>query len=155
MLVTSTLSLLLTTILIFRIVYGPLVLPWLVTYHYLNKTMEGGFVFMLTFRIVIKLFFILDFDRMSSMPEKRVLTCFNLATFACAGLYLFIEYTIRSLRELHHFPRMTVYIWLGMVYFDLGILINKLFFNRKMCQEVEIWEVQDTSFYILFLAFFL
>ena len=118
MLVTSTLSLLLTTVLIIRIVYGPLVLHWLVTFHYLNKTLEGGFVFMLTFRMVIKLFFILDFDRMSAMPEKRVLICFNLAIVACTGLYLLIEYTSRSLRELNHFPRMTVYVWLGMVHFD-------------------------------------
>ena len=135
MLVTSTLSLLLTSILIIRILYGPLALPWLVAYHYLTKTLEGGFVFMLTFRIVIKLFLILDFERMSSMSEKRVLACFSLATFVCTGLHLLNEYISRCLRELDHFPRMNVYLWLGMVYFDHSMIINKLYFFTGKCAK--------------------
>ena len=87
----------------------------LVGFHYLQRSQTAAFLFMLAFRVVIKLFFILDFERMSSVSETQVMISFSLITFVCTGLHLVHEYITRVERGLNHFPRLTVYVWLAMV----------------------------------------
>jgi len=113
--ITSMFSILLSLIKIFRIVYGALTYHWLVAYHYIQRGGTVSFLFMLASRVVIKLFFILDFERMSAITEKQVIICFSLITIICTGLHLVHEYLLRNQIGLNHFPRMVVYVWLGMV----------------------------------------
>ena len=58
-----------------RLLLGPITLAGVVVMHYVSRIAMVSFLTMLTFKTVLKIFFVLDFDRIASMPERNVMMC--------------------------------------------------------------------------------
>ena len=83
---------------------------------------------MLTFKTVLKTFFIIDFDRMAAVPEEKVMVWMVVVTSICTLSHLGEEAITRNLLGLDHYARLCLNIYLGKVV-QSGItflLINQL-----------------------------
>ena len=111
---------------LWRIIFGPFTYYGIVTYHYGTRLISVSFITMLTFNRVLKAFFILDFQRISLIPENRVMSSLCFVTVICSLIYLLQETIVREIRGLNHFGRWSLSIYLGKVVFNYQIpLINK------------------------------
>ena len=98
-----------------RIVFGPFPASGVVAFHYATRLGAVSFLTMLTFSIVLKTLFILDFQRLSLIPEQKVMNCFTAVTVFCSLIYLLQEAAVRHFRGLDHFGRWALNTYLGKV----------------------------------------
>ena len=98
-----------------RLLVGPITYAGVVVVHYWIRISIVSFVTMLTFKTVLTTLFIIDFNRMTSIPENRVLHCMWLVTFFCTMIHLVHEFTLRHTFGYHHFGRMCFNLFLGKV----------------------------------------
>ena len=113
--VTSVLWIILYLVLLGRIMLGPFPYAGVVAFHYLERVGMVSFLTMLSFSRVVKTLFILDFQRMSAVPEKMVMTCMGVITFFCTSAHVVQEALVRRSRGLDHFGRMYFFSYLGQV----------------------------------------
>ena len=106
-----------------RILFGTYKYAWVVAYHYFQRIMTVSYLTMITFKIVVKTFFIIDFDKMASVPEQKVIVCMRVITSLVTLIHLGEEALIRNIRGLDHYARWCFNIYLGKV-----VLHGKKFF---------------------------
>ena len=104
-----------------RVLFGPFHYYGVVFYHYASRATSVSFITMLTFNRVLMTLFIVDFSRMTAVPEKKVLIYMGLVTFIINVAYLLQEAVFRSLRGLEHFSRGSLSFYLGKVVRFYGI----------------------------------
>ena len=104
-----------------RVLFGPIQYYGVVFYHYASRATCVSFITMLTFTRVLMTLFIIDFSRMTALPEKKVLIYMGLVTFIINVAYLLQEAVVRSLRGLEHFSRGSLSFYLGKVVRFYGI----------------------------------
>ena len=98
-----------------RIMLGPFPVPGLVAFHYLSRATAVSFLTMLAFNRVLKTLFILDFQRMTAVPDKSVLISMGIVTFLCTSIHIVQEVLARRSLGLDHFPRAHLYVFLSKV----------------------------------------
>ena len=98
-----------------RILFGPFAYYGVIAYHYASRLFTVSFLTMLTFNIVLKTLFILDFKRISLIPEYKIMKYFGFTTVFCSTMYLLQEAVVRYLRGLEHFSKWSLIIYLGKV----------------------------------------
>ena len=96
-------------------ILGPFPGAGVVVFHYLQRVIAVSFLTMLAFNRVAKTMFILDFQRMSAIPEKRVLICLGIITSLCTSAHLVQEANLRTSHGMDHFGRTYYYEYLGKV----------------------------------------
>ena len=96
---------------------GPFPYAGVVAFHYLERVGMVSFLTMLSFSRVVKTLFILDFQRVSAVQEKMVMTCMGVVTFFCTSAHVVQEALVRRSRGLHHFGRSYFFSYLGQVVF--------------------------------------
>ena len=101
--------------LLIRIMFGPFTYNGLVVHHYAFRVSSVSLLTMLTFNRVLKTLFILDFQRMSAVPEQKVMICMGLVTSICTLAHLVEEAVTRRILGLDHFSREYWSIYLGKV----------------------------------------
>ena len=111
--ISSVLVSLSYTILMIRMLYGPLNLPVVVFFHYLVRLHSTSLLTMMTFNRVLRTLFIIDFKRISLVPEEKVMLV-GLVTFLTSVMYLLQEAAVRNFRGLNHFGR-AFGVYLGKV----------------------------------------
>jgi hypothetical protein len=70
---------------------------------------------MLSFNRVVKTLFILDFQRMASVYEEKVMICMGVFTSILTVAYVVQEAVVRRNRGLNHFASWYLSIYLGKV----------------------------------------
>ena len=88
---------------------------------------------MLTFKTILTTLFILDFNRMTSIPEKSVINFMWMVTTFFTMANLGLEITLRQKLGYHHFGRMCFNLYLGKVCLNANIITNRhiLFIPRE------------------------
>ena len=77
-----------------RLLVGPFAYAGVVVVHYWTRITIVSFVIMLTFKTILTTLFILDFNRMATIPEKRVIYCMRMVTFFFTMAHLVHEITL-------------------------------------------------------------
>ena len=113
--IVSLLNVVLYAIFIIRILYGPFPLFVVVVHHYLTRLAFVSFLTMITFNRVLKTLFILDFQRISQIPEQRVVRWFGFVTAFASSFYLIQEAIVRNFRGLNHYGSWAISTYLGKV----------------------------------------
>ena len=98
-----------------RLLVGPFAYAGVVVVHYWSRITIVSFETMLTFKTILTTLFILDFNRMASIPEKRVIYCMWMVTFFFTTAHLVHEITLRHTLGYHHFGRLCFNLYLGKV----------------------------------------
>ena len=98
-----------------RLLVGPFAYAGVVVVHYWSRITIVSFETMLTFKTILTTLFILDFNRMATIPEKRVIYCMWMVTFFFTMSHLVHEFTLRHTLGYLHFGRMCFYLYLGKV----------------------------------------
>ena len=70
---------------------------------------------MLTFNRVLKTLFILDFERMTAVAEKKVMIWMGVVTSIGTLTHLVEEAVTRRIRGLDQFARLCTHVYLGKV----------------------------------------
>ena len=112
--VSSVLVALTYTIFMLRMLWGPFTLPVVVFAHYLVRLWTTSLLTMMTFNRILKTLFIIDFKRISMVPEEKVMKLFAFVIFLMSVFYLLQEVIVRNLRGLNHFGR-ALGVYLGKV----------------------------------------
>ena len=111
----SIFFILLNLFLVFRIIFSPLPYLGIVAYHYLWRITMVSFMTMLTFKIVVKTLFILDFERMAMVSEQRMMMSMGAITTIIIVIHLAAEALLRNHRNLDHYARWCINVYLGKV----------------------------------------
>ena len=98
-----------------RILFGPLSYGGVVAYHYTTRVCIASFFTMITFNIVLKTLFILDFERMTAVSEKKVMIWMGVVTSIGTLTHLVEEAVTRRIRGLDQFARLCTHVYLGKV----------------------------------------
>ena len=149
--VVSYCTVLLYLAILMRIMFGPFTYAGVVALHYWTRLTILCFFSMLTFKTVLKTLFILDFPKMTSIPEQTVMMWMWVVTSICAMAHLVQEAVLRHALGIHHFGRMCFYIYMGKVRQNCWILVQAIvntdfsysFFHplRGYTQEVDFLRV--------------
>ena len=86
-----------------RLLLGPITLSGVVVMHYVSRIAMVSFLTMLTFKTILKTFFVLDFDKMASIPEGNVMLCLWTVNILLTSAQVSAEVYMRHTRGLHHF----------------------------------------------------
>ena len=108
---------------LWRLLFGPLPYNFVVFYHYETRITLVSYLTMLSFKMVLKTLFIIDFDRTSTLADKNVIFCLASVTLFSNLILQGIEMIIRNIFGLDHFGRLCFNIYLGKV---IIILIKNL-----------------------------
>ena len=98
-----------------RILIGPFPYTGVVAVHYGCAVATLSCITMGTFKTILKTLFLLDFNRMISISEKKVMICFLAVTSTSTLAILMQEITVRQRLGIHHFARRCFNIYLGQV----------------------------------------
>ena len=99
-----------------RIMIGPFPVPGVVALHYVNRVTTVSFLTMLAFNRVLNTLFILDFQRMTAVPEKTVMISLGVVTFLCTSTHIVQEVLARESRGLEHFASFYLSAILARLY---------------------------------------
>ena len=113
--VVSFFSISLYIALLLRILFGPFSYNGVVAFHYVTRVLVVSFLTMLSFKTVVNTFFIVDFDRMSAVAEKKVMIWMGAVTAICTLTHVVEEAVTRQAKGLDHFARWCFNIYLGKV----------------------------------------
>ena len=125
--ISSALTVLLYCFFLVRILHGPFSVAVVVIHHYLERLLVVSFITMITFNRIIKTLFIIDFQKISLVPEHKVVGLFCFLTAITSCHYLLQEAVIRHLRGLNHYGR-ALGIYLGQV-----IWLQIISIQTKLC----------------------
>ena len=98
----------------FSICWSCIVSLWITDY------LGGCLLTMLTFKIVVKTLFIMDFDRMAMIEETNMLKWMAAFTTSVTGLHVLMEAFLRNHRGLEHYPRWCLSVYISKV----GLIYN-------------------------------
>ena len=104
---------------VFRITIGPVSYLGIVAYHYIFRLSMVSFMTMLTFKIVVKTLFILDFERMAMVSEQRMMAVMGVFTTILIVIHSAAEAWLRNHRNLDHYARWCINVYLGKVLITL------------------------------------
>jgi hypothetical protein len=76
-----------------------------------------SFITMLTYKTVLNNCFLIDFDKMAAVAEKKVMVVMGLFTSVTSLAHLAEEVATRNLLGLDHYARWCYNIYLGKVTF--------------------------------------
>ena len=110
-----------------RILNGPFPYVGVVLFHYGSRIILVSLLTMLTFKIVIKSLFIMDFDRMAMIEEKTMLKGMAAFTTLVTGLHVGMEVFLRNHRGLEHYPRWCLSVYISKV----GLIYILMFIQLK------------------------
>jgi hypothetical protein len=88
-----------------------------------------SFITMLTFKTVLNICFLIDFDKMAAVSERKVMVVMGLFTSVTTLAHLAEEVVTRNMLDLDHYARWCFNIYLGEVTFliiDLDNLHNSI-----------------------------
>ena len=115
--VTSTNIILLFIAFILRICLGPFTIAGVVAFHYATRVTFVSFIMMLTYKTVLNIGFLIDFDKMAAVAEKKVMVVMGVFTSVTTLAHLAEEVVTRNILELDHYARWCFNIYLGEVTF--------------------------------------
>ena len=95
--------------------FGPFTHVGVAALHYGVRITLVCFFSMLTFKTILKTLFILDFQKMTSIPEQTVMVWMGVVTIICTVAHLVQEVVLRQALGLHHFGRNCFNIYMGKV----------------------------------------
>jgi hypothetical protein len=98
-----------------RILLGPFTYAGVVAFHYGIRVHTVSLLFMLTFKTGLNTLFILDFNRMAAVSEKKVMVWMCLSTSTCTLAHMAQEALTRNIRGQDHYARMCFNTYLGKV----------------------------------------
>ena len=116
-----------------RMLWEPFTLPVVVFAHYLVRLWTTSLLTMMTFNRILKTLFIIDFKRISMVPEEKVLKLFAFVIFLMSVFYLLQEVIVRNLRGLNHFGR-AFGVYLGKVRYK--VCYNMKYLNVHKLREI-------------------
>ena len=79
---------------------------------------------MLTYKTVINICFLIDFDKMAAVAEKKVMVVMGVFTSVTTLAHLAEEVVTRNMLDLDHYARWCFNIYLGEVTFVSVDLVN-------------------------------
>ena len=126
---TSTNIVLLFIAFISRICLGPFTNAGVVAFHYGTRVTFVSFITMLTFKTVLNICFLIDFDKMAAVSERKVMVVMGVFTSVTTLAHLAEEVVTRNMLDLDHYARWCFNIYLGEVTFliiDLDNLHNSI-----------------------------
>ena len=83
-----------------------------------------SFITMLTYNTVLNICFLIDFDKMAAVAEKKVMVVMGVFTSVTTLAHLAEEAVTRTLLELDHYARWCFNIYLGEVTFVIVDLVS-------------------------------
>jgi hypothetical protein len=98
-----------------RILLGPFSYAGVVAFHYGTRAWVVSNLHMLTFKTGLNTLFIMDFDRMAAVSEKKVMVCMCVVTSIGTLAHLAGEVITRNIRGLDHYARWCLNTYLGKV----------------------------------------
>ena len=101
--------------LLLRIFNGPFPSFGAVAFHYGIRIIFVTLLTMLTFKIVVKALFILDFDRMTMIPENTIMCLLYACTTMASVSHVALEVLLRNHRGLQHYPRWCLVVYISKV----------------------------------------
>ena len=113
--VTSFGAIIFNLVVLLRLVYGPLPKVGVMAVHFLFITTSVSFLTMLTFKMVLKAFFVLNFNKMIHISECKIMGCMWAVTLTCTFAFVIQEVTIREVHGLDYYSRRCFNIFLGKV----------------------------------------
>ena len=85
-----------------RSLLGPITLDGVVMMHYVSRIAIVSFLTMLTYKTVLKTFFVLDLDKMASVPERNVMMSLWAVKILFTSAQVSAEVFWRHSHGLHH-----------------------------------------------------
>ena len=82
-------------------------------FHYIFKASAVSNLTNLTFKTIVKTLLLVDFEKMSDIPESFVNLGMFLVNLVSTMLYLVQEYSVREARGLEHYSRLEILKYLG------------------------------------------
>ena len=110
---------------VFRFTIGPVSYLGIVAYHYIFRLSMVSFMTMLTFKIVVKTLFILDFERMAMVSEQRMMTAMGVFTTILIVIHSAAEAWLRNHRNLEHYARWCLNVYIAWVLVPHDKLISE------------------------------
>ena len=132
-----------------RLLIGPFPYAGVVVVHYGVRITTVACFTMHTFKTILKILFLLDFNKMISISEKKVMVGLWVVTSTCSLVYLAQEVTIRHTLGVHHFARRCFNIYLGQVGQIICSEINSIYFVNKQENIDDPLRNQSITSYIL------
>ena len=138
---TSTSIGLLFIAFLLRICLGPFTNAGVVAFHYASRVTFVSFITMLTYKTVLNICFLIDFDKMAAVSEKKVMVVMGVFTSVTTLAHLAEEAVTRTLLELDHYARWCFNIYLGEVTFVIVYLVNHIPFlvGKYFCTPEKCW----------------
>ena len=114
------------------------------SYDYCYRISLVSLITMLTFKTVLTILFILDFNRMTSIPEKIVIRFMWMITSIFTLAHLGHEITLRQTLGYHHFGRLCFNLYLGKVCLNAYIITNRQYIiflgKHRRFKSVRNWQ---------------
>ena len=101
--------------LLLRILYGPLPSFGAVAFHYGVRIILVTILTMLTFKIIVQVLLILDFDKMTMIPENTMMSLLGATTAIAIVCHVALEILLRNHRGLEHYPRWCLVVYISKV----------------------------------------
>ena len=113
--VLSCCSIIQNLFILLRLLVGPFSYAGVLIDHYWLRITMVSFLTMLTFKMILTTLFILDFNKMTLIPEKMVMRCMWMVTVILTLAHLGLEIYLRHTYEYQHFGRLCFFLYLGKV----------------------------------------
>ena len=106
---------------IWRILFGPLSYPALVTYHYIVRAAVVSYTSLATGSRLVQLGLQVSFQRVVALREGRLLVVVVATCFTTTAAHLLLEAFIRHQRKVQHLglQQQAVYVWFSKGQLDL------------------------------------
>ena len=105
-----------------RLIIGPFTYAGVVVVHYWVRITLVSFLIMLTFKTFLKILFILEFNRMTSIPDNIIIRFMWMSTSIFTLAHMGLEITTREKLGYHHFGRLCFNLFLGKVCLNTEII---------------------------------
>ena len=107
--------------------FGPFSYNGVAAFLYGTQVLVVSFLTMLSFKTVINTFFIVDFERMSAVDERKVMIWMGVVTSVCTLTHMLEEAATRNAKGLDHFAR-----WCFNIYHLHTTFFNNVFRETLM-----------------------
>ena len=96
---------------------------------------------MLTYKTVLNICFLIDFDKMAAVAEKKVMVVMGVFTSVTTLAHLAEEVVTRNMLGLDHYARWCFNIYLGEVTFVIVYIVNHIPFllGKYFCTPEKCW----------------
>ena len=131
--ITTAGTLVLYATVLLRIMFGPFSYLGVAVFHYTLRICIVSFLTMITFNRVLKALFIYDFDRLSLIPDQRVMIVFGVVTALSSVIHFILEWVTRHVHGMDHYGRWDVSAYLGEV---VELCLIYLYAYSVICREI-------------------